>query len=76
MSPNEGGGVAGSQPMSKAVHMEPINFGDVIPYLTYASLYLSSDSSVKVFNVIKKTRTPVIMIKESYGVQLREVLHR
>jgi hypothetical protein len=36
--------------------------------------YFSSDSSV--FNVIKKTRIPVIMIKESYGVQLREVLHR
>jgi len=33
------GGVAGSQPMSTAVHMErgaQINFGDLPPYLTYA----------------------------------------
>jgi hypothetical protein len=32
-----GGGVAGPQPMSTAVHMEPKkNFGDLTPYLTYA----------------------------------------
>ncbi len=37
MSPNAGRGVAGSQPMSTAVHMEGtrINFGDLTPYLTY-----------------------------------------
>jgi hypothetical protein len=28
-------GVAGSQPVRKAVHMEPINFRDLTPYLTY-----------------------------------------
>ncbi len=32
------GGVAESQPMSTAVHTEPkLNFGDLAPYLTYAS---------------------------------------
>jgi hypothetical protein len=30
-----GGGVAGSQPMSTAVHRSPTNFGDLTPYLTY-----------------------------------------
>jgi hypothetical protein len=30
-----GGVVAGSQPMSTAVHRSPINFGDLTPYLTY-----------------------------------------
>ncbi len=30
-----GGGVAGSQPMSTAVHLGPKNFGDLTPYLTY-----------------------------------------
>jgi hypothetical protein len=38
MSPDEGGGeVAGSQPMSTAVHIKEakLNFGDLIPYLTY-----------------------------------------
>jgi hypothetical protein len=46
-----------------------------INFLFYIS-FIFSNSSVKVFNVLKKTRIPVIMIKESYGVQLREVLHR
>ncbi len=32
MGGGEGGGVAGTQPMSTAVHMEP---KDVTPYLTY-----------------------------------------
>ncbi len=38
MSPMRGeGGVSGSQPMSKAMHMEPqINFEDLTPYFTYA----------------------------------------
>jgi hypothetical protein len=31
-----GGGVAGSQPMSTAVHRSPNSFGDLTPYLTYA----------------------------------------
>jgi hypothetical protein len=35
MSPNAGGGVAGSLVMRKAVHRSPINFGDLTPYLTY-----------------------------------------
>jgi hypothetical protein len=38
MSPNagEGGELLGSQPISTAVHKTPkINFGDLIPYLTY-----------------------------------------
>jgi hypothetical protein len=40
LSPNAGGGgVAGSQPMSTAVHRTvtgaQINFGDLTPYLTY-----------------------------------------
>jgi hypothetical protein len=52
MSPNAGGwgggGVAGSQPMSAAVHMEPPkNFGDLTPYLTYGvAEYLSCLSVV------------------------------
>jgi hypothetical protein len=34
------GGVAGSQPMNTAVHMEAkINFGDLTPYLIYANIY-------------------------------------
>ncbi len=37
MSSNARGGVAGSQPMSTAVHtVTKINFGDLTPYLTYA----------------------------------------
>jgi hypothetical protein len=28
------GGVSGSQPMSTAVHMSPINFGDLTPFVT------------------------------------------
>ncbi len=41
MSPNAGdgggGAVAGSRPMSTAVHMAPEkNFGDLTPYLIYA----------------------------------------
>ncbi len=40
MSPNAGGGGAGSQPMRTAVHItwhgEQINFGDLTPYLTFA----------------------------------------
>jgi hypothetical protein len=39
MSPNAGGGggAAGSQPLSTALHMHgaQINFGDLTPYLTY-----------------------------------------
>jgi hypothetical protein len=37
MSPNAGGGVAGSQPMStvQCVHGAQINFGEVTPSLTY-----------------------------------------
>jgi hypothetical protein len=30
-----GGGIARSQPMSTAVHMETNNFGELTPYLTY-----------------------------------------
>jgi hypothetical protein len=36
MSPNaEEGVVAGSQPMSTDVHMEPKVYGDLTPYFTY-----------------------------------------
>ncbi len=41
-----GGGVAGSQPMSTAVHLEPkINFGNLTSYLTYDSKVSSARSA-------------------------------
>jgi hypothetical protein len=41
-----GGGFAGSEPMSKAVHQ--INFGDLTPYLTYECSEVTIDNSVQV----------------------------
>jgi hypothetical protein len=55
-SPNaRGGGIAGSQPVGAAVHITwhgaQINFGDLPPYLTYASsLFLSLSSLVRKFS--------------------------
>jgi hypothetical protein len=48
MSPNAGGGggVAGSQPMSTAVHRSPNKLGDLTPYFTCASIDPSATLSI------------------------------
>jgi hypothetical protein len=56
MGPNAGGGgvaVAGSQPMTRVVHMEPTYFGDLTPYLTYDGTRINKEKTQHtVFDVV------------------------
>jgi hypothetical protein len=77
MSPNGGRGVAGSQPMSTAVHnWAQINFGDLTPYLNLlvrvkVSATINGDSSVSPYtqNISISGFLCVYQLTESGGLR-------